>query len=172
MGLGGWCRNGKSGKYSTQMSGMSRVGCTAYPWFQSCKIQLFCHSNHFKDRQLQQYWYCPLGSMLLGLYRLRLSVPLYGRHLRKWRTESRDWEQNKQKKWAEVSWNSTNTAHAHLCPICPQRFWLVRCKKHNRHAAPCIAPHRATHCTALRESPTHWSVVERDSAHVYYCAHF
>ena len=32
----------------------------------------------------------------LEKFRLRLSVPLYGSHLRKWRTKSRDWEQNTQ----------------------------------------------------------------------------
>ena len=44
--------------------------------------------------------------------------------------------------------------------------------KHDRHTAPCTATHCATRCTALRESPTHGSVVERDSVHVYYRAHF
>ena len=44
--------------------------------------------------------------------------------------------------------------------------------KHDRHATPCTSPHRATHCSALRESPTHWNVVECDSAHVYLYAHF
>ena len=104
------------------------------------------------------------------------SQSLYGSHLRKWRTESRDWEQNMQTK-AGCSWNSTNTAHAHLCLTnLPNNDsdWPVSkySLKHGRQTAPCTAPHRITHGTALRESLTHWSVVEHDSAHVYLCAHF
>ena len=49
--------------------------------------------------------------------RLRLSVPLYGRHLRKWRTESRDWEQNKQKvSGSVVEFHDTACAFVSILP--------------------------------------------------------
>ena len=46
--------------------------------------------------------------------------------------------------------------------------------KQGRHATPCTVPHRVKNCTAMCEYLTHWSIfiVERDSAHVYLCAHF
>ena len=65
---------------------------------------------------------------------------------------------------------STNTAHAHLILPNNNSDWPVSkySVKHGRHAMP----DRATHSTTLRESLMRWSVVERDSAHVYLCAHF
>ena len=52
---------------------------------------------------------------------------------------------------------TTTTEHAHLfVSNLPNNDsdWSVSkySVKHDRHAAPCIAPRRATHCTALRES--------------------
>ena len=89
-----------------------------------------------------------------------------------WRTETGDWEQNKQKKWA---WNSRTTEHAHLCLFCPTRFWLARFKVQRETRSS----HRTVYRASFRNTlycaawiPTHWSVVERDSAHVYYRAHF
>ena len=65
---------------------------------------------------------------LYRINRLRLSVPLYGSHLRKWQTELEGLRAKQAKKVSGSSWNSTNTAHEHLCLICQQRFWLVRFK--------------------------------------------
>ena len=100
---------------------------------------------------------------------LRLSVPLYGSHLRKWRTESRDWEQNKQKEWA---------ARRGIPQYCSCAFvsnlpnndsdWSVSkySVKHDRHAVPRLtAPRTVPHCV----NP---DALERDSTHVYLCAHF
>ena len=91
------------------------------------------------------------------LCRLRLAVPLYGRHLRKWRTELRDWEQNKQTKWAEVSWSM------HICvQSAQQRFWLVRFKvqretRSSRRAVYHTSPRHALYCAGWIS--THCSVI-------------
>ena len=65
--------------------------------------------------------------------------------------------------------------HAHLCLFYPTRFWLARFKVQRETRSS----HRAVYRTSLRYTlyratwiPTHWSVVERDPAHVYYRAHF
>ena len=108
-----------------------------------------------------------LGSLYLLIVRLKLSVPLYSNHLKKWRTESRDWEQNTPKSERLVVEISTTCAFVSNLPNWACAFvsnlpnndsdWSVSkySVKHVRHAGPCTA----THCTALGESPTHWSVI-------------
>ena len=98
----------------------------------------------------------------------RLSVPLCGSHLLKWQTGSRDWEQNMWK----VSGFHDNWACAFVSILPSNDFdWPVSkySVKHSCHTASCITPHPATHCTALRESPMRWSVVERNGAWFHSC---
>ena len=116
------------------------------------------------------------GISFFNIYDWDSSVPLYGNHLKKWQTGSRDWEQNTQKrKWFVMEFH-VNWAHVNLCLNLskPDSDWPVSMYsvKNGRHAVPCTMPYGSTHCTALRESTMHWSLVERESIHVYVCAHF
>ena len=75
------------------------------------------------------------------------------------------------KKVSGSLWNSTNTAHAHLSNLPNNNSdWSVSkySMKHNRHAALCTAP------IAQRTVPRCMNpdALERDSTHVYLCAHF
>ena len=62
------------------------------------------HPKHFR-----------LNHFMVGV-RLRLAVPLYGRHLRKWRTESRDCMRAKQAKKSERKCRGTpRILRMHIC---------------------------------------------------------
>ena len=139
----------EDGHQTDSVSDRSLAGGTSPAW---SRLILLCPwvaariDNKWKERTK-----CMLRthhSTWRGSDRLRLSVPLYGSHLRKWRTESR--ESKTRKKVSGLSWNSTTTEHAHLCQICPTTILICpfQSTAWNTIVTPCCVPH----LTALRES--------------------
>ena len=83
--------------------------------------------------------------------RLRLAVPLYGCHLRKWRTESRDWEQNKQKNCAARRGIPRILLMQYLCPICPTTILIGPFQSTTWNTI--VTPRRVPRLTAPRTVP-------------------
>ena len=87
-----------------------------------------------------------------------------------------DWiegQQNKQKKVSGLLWNSTTTEHAHLCPICPTTILIgpFQSTAWNLWWNMIVTPRHVPRHTLYSAA---WipDALERDSAHVYLCAHF
>ena len=100
--------------------------------------------------------------------RLRLAVPLYGRHLRKW--PNRGTESKTSKKSERKCRGFPRQLSMRICvqSVHNDSDWSVSKTQSSRRAA-----YRASSRNALCRAawiPPHWSVVERDSAHVYYRA--
>ena len=85
---------------------------------------------------------------IINTYDRDSSVPLYGSHLRKWRTKSRDWEQNMQKKWSACRGIPQILIMCTCVSSAQQWFWLASYKVQCETLSPRRAVFRATRCTA------------------------